>query len=110
MIEKPTGFNGKPSARSSDGQKRIRLAASVLAGLLFLFIVERLAGPGLSLADFTAAAHLSVVDYLGALDWRGHKQTKDWYAVMKSRPCFRPLLGERMEVIVPPAHYDKVDF
>jgi glutathione S-transferase len=47
---------------------------------------------------------------LGALDWRGHKQTKDWYAVMKSRPCFRPLLGERMEVIVPPQHYDKVDF
>ena len=69
-----------------------------------------LAGPGLSLADFTAAAHLSVIDYLGALDWRGHKQTKDWYAVMKSRPAFRPLLGERMEVIVPPAHYDKVDF
>jgi glutathione S-transferase len=50
------------------------------------------------------------LDYLGALDWRGHKQTKDWYAVMKSRPGFRPLLGERMEVIVPPAHYDKVDF
>jgi glutathione S-transferase len=69
-----------------------------------------LAGPGLSLADFTAAAHLSVIDYLGALDWRGHKPTKDWYSVMKSRPCFRPLLGERMEVIVPPAHYDKVDF
>jgi glutathione S-transferase len=69
-----------------------------------------LAGPGLSLADFTAAAHLSVIDYLGALDWRGHKQAKDWYAVMKSRPCFRPLLGERMDVIVPPAHYDKVDF
>jgi glutathione S-transferase len=54
--------------------------------------------------------HLDYVDYLGALDWRGHKQTKDWYAVMKSRPSFRPLLGERMEVIVPPAHYDKVDF
>jgi glutathione S-transferase len=51
-----------------------------------------------------------VIDYLGALDWRGHKQTKDWYAVMKSRPGFRPLLGERMEVIVPPQHYDKVDF
>ena len=57
-----------------------------------------------------AAAHLSVIDYLGAFDRRGHKQTKDWYAVMKSRPCFRPLLGERMEVIVPPGHYDKVDF
>jgi glutathione S-transferase len=69
-----------------------------------------LAGPALSLADFSAAAHLSVIDYLGAVDWRGHKQTKDWYSVMKSRPAFRPLLGERMEVIVPPQHYDKVDF
>ncbi|MBB3764450.1 glutathione S-transferase [Sphingomicrobium lutaoense] len=69
-----------------------------------------LAGSSLSLADFTAAAHLSVIDYLGALDWRGHQQTKDWYSVMKSRPCFRPLLGERMENIAPPAHYDKVDF
>lgn len=69
-----------------------------------------LAGSSLSLADFTAAAHLSVIDYLGGLDWRGHQQTKDWYSVMKSRPCFRPLLSERMDVIVPPAHYDKVDF
>jgi glutathione S-transferase len=69
-----------------------------------------LAGAALSLADFTAAAHLSVIDYLGAVDWRGHRQTKDWYSVMKSRPAFRPLLGERMEVIVPPQHYDKVDF
>jgi len=69
-----------------------------------------LAGPLLSLADLAAAAHLSVADYLGGLDWRGHKQTTEWYAVMKSRPSFRPLLTERMEVIAPPAHYDKVDF
>lgn len=69
-----------------------------------------LAGPVLSLADLAAAAQLSVADYLGGIDWRGHKQTTDWYAVMKSRPSFRPFLGERMEVITPPAHYDKVDF
>ncbi|HEX8401832.1 MAG TPA: glutathione S-transferase family protein [Allosphingosinicella sp.] len=69
-----------------------------------------LAGPVLSLADLTAAAHLSVADYLGGLDWRGHTQTMEWYSVMKSRPSFRPFLGERMEVIAPPAHYDKVDF
>jgi glutathione S-transferase len=69
-----------------------------------------LAGPALTLADLAAAAQLSVADYLGGIDWRGHKQTADWYAVMKSRPSFRPLLGERMEVIMPPAHYDKVDF
>src|SRR3954452_10470301 len=69
-----------------------------------------LAGPVLSLADLAAAAHLSVADYLGGIDWRGHKQTADWYMVMKSRPSFRPLLAERMEGIAPPAHYDKVDF
>ena len=69
-----------------------------------------LGGAALSLADLTAAAHLSVADYLGGIDWRGHKQTTDWYAVMKSRPSFRSFLGERMEVIAPPAHYDKVDF
>ena len=69
-----------------------------------------LGGPVLSLADLTAASHLSVADYLGGLDWRGHKQTMDWYAVMKSRPSFRSFLGERMEVIAPPPHYDKVDF
>jgi glutathione S-transferase len=67
-------------------------------------------GPVLSLADLTAAAHLSVADYLGGLDWRGHERTKEWYAALKSRPSFRPLLGERMEIVAPPAHYDKVDF
>ena len=41
-----------------------------------------LAGAALSLADLTAAAHLSVADYLGGLDWRGHKQTADCYMVM----------------------------
>ena len=67
-------------------------------------------GAVLSLADLTAAAHLSVADYLGGLDWRGHERTREWYAALKSRPSFRPLLGERMEIVSPPAHYDKVDF
>ena len=92
-------------------REAMRIANGHLDYLDYLLDHRRwMAGAGLSLADFTAAAHLSVVDYLGGLDWRGHKQTKDWYSVMKSRPCFRPLLGERMEVIVPPGHYDKVDF
>lgn len=69
-----------------------------------------LGGPVLSLADLAAAAHLSVADYLGGIDWRGHEQTKQWYSGLKSRPSFRPLLSERMEVIGPPPHYDKVDF
>lgn len=68
-----------------------------------------LAGPMISLADLAAAAQLSVADYLGGIDWTGHEQTRTWYAVVKSRPSFRPLLAERMEGIHPPAHYALVD-
>ena len=93
-------------------REAMRIAAEHLDYLDYLLDHRRwLAGPGPQPRRFhRRRASLSVIDYLGALDWRGHKQTKDWYAVMKSRPCFRPLLGERMEVIVPPGHYDKVDF
>ncbi|MDE2042546.1 MAG: glutathione S-transferase family protein [Alphaproteobacteria bacterium] len=69
-----------------------------------------LAGSALSLADLAGAAQISVADYLGGIDWRGHVATKNWYSGLKSRPSFRPLLSERMEVITPPAHYDIVDF
>jgi glutathione S-transferase len=68
-----------------------------------------LAGSTMSLADLAAAAQISVADYLGGIDWTGHEQTRGWYAVFKSRPSFRPLLTERMEVIQPPAHYAQVD-
>lgn len=64
-----------------------------------------LGGATLSLADLAAAAQISVCDYLGGLDWSGHEQARTWYSVFKSRPSFRPLLAERMEVIQPPSHY-----
>lgn len=69
-----------------------------------------LAGATLSLADLAAAAQISVADYLGGIDWAGHEQSKSWYSVFKSRPSFRPLLSERMEVIKPPPYYNQPDF
>ena len=68
-----------------------------------------LGGARLSLADLAAAAQISVADYLGGIDWSQHEQSRSWYSVMKSRPSFRPLLSERMEVIQPPTHYAEVD-
>jgi len=68
-----------------------------------------LAGAQMSLADLAAAAQISVADYLGGLDWTGHEQARGWYSVFKSRPSFRPLLHERMEVIQPPSHYADVN-
>ena len=69
-----------------------------------------LAGPALSLADFAAAAHLSSLDFIGDLDWSLSPQAKDWYARMKSRPCFRAILADRVSGVVPPAHYPDLDF
>ena len=65
-----------------------------------------LAGAQLSLADFAAAAQISVADYLGGIDWAGHSEARGWYRVMKSRPSFRPLLTEKMEGLPPPAGYN----
>ena len=68
-----------------------------------------LAGAQLSLADFAAAAQISVVDYLGGIDWQGHDEAHGWYRVMKSRPSFRPLLAEKMDGVPAPAHYADVN-
>lgn len=67
-------------------------------------------GSTMSLADLAAAAQISVADYLGGIDWKGHEQTANWYGGFKSRPSFQPLLSERMEVIGPPKHYANHDF
>lgn len=69
-----------------------------------------LAGRRLSLADFAAAAHLSVIDYLGDVPWGDYPGAKTWYMKLKSRPCFRPLLADRWPGLSPAAHYDDLDF
>ncbi|AWV22851.1 Glutathione S-transferase family protein [Roseomonas mucosa] len=69
-----------------------------------------LAGSSLSLADLTAAAHLSALDYIGDVDWTLSDAAKDWYARIKSRPSFRPILAERISGVAPPEHYDDLDF
>jgi len=71
---------------------------------------EWLAGKRLSLADFAAAAHLSVIDYFGDVPWRDYPAAKTWYMKLKSRPCFRPLLSDRWPGLAPAGHYDDLDF
>jgi len=69
-----------------------------------------LAGRRLSLADFAAAAHISVLDYFGDIPWRDIPSAKTWYMKLKSRPCFRPVLADRWPGLAPAAHYDDLDF
>jgi glutathione S-transferase len=69
-----------------------------------------LAGGSISMADFAAAAHLSVLDFLGDVDWTVSPAAHEWYARIKSRPSFRPLLADRVPGMTPPAHYANLDF
>jgi glutathione S-transferase len=69
-----------------------------------------LAGDRLSYADFAAAAHLSCADYLGDAPWEEDETAKHWYQRIKSRPAFRPLLGDRAPGMPPSAIYAEVDF
>ena len=77
------------------------------------YLVERrrwLAGDHFSVADITAASHLSSLDYLGDVPWDAHEPAKEWYARIKSRPSFRPLLSDHIPGVPPPKHYADLDF
>lgn len=71
---------------------------------------SHMAGRALTLADLAIAAHLSSLDYFGDVDWAPVPELRAWYARMKSRPSFRPLLGDRIESARPAKHYADLDF
>lgn len=69
-----------------------------------------LAGEQMTIADLAAAAHLSLIDYCGDVPWEEHPFAKDWYARIKSRPSFRPLLRDVIPGVPAPRHYIDLDF
>jgi glutathione S-transferase len=69
-----------------------------------------LAGDRLSHADLAAAAHISVVDFLGDVPWDEDATAKLWYARVKSRPAFRTILADRLPGLTPAAVYADLDF
>ncbi|OQW61059.1 MAG: glutathione S-transferase [Proteobacteria bacterium SG_bin9] len=69
-----------------------------------------LAGDRLTYADLAAAAHLSALDYLGDVPWSEDEAAKAWYARVKSRPSFRPLLADWLAGMPPAKHYGDLDF
>lgn len=101
--------------RGAPRTEYIRLARKNLANHLdymelLLHSRKWLAGNFLSFADLNAATQISCIDYLGDMNWDNHQLTKEWYAVLKSRPSFRPLLMDRIVGFTPPAHYQNLDF
>ncbi len=69
-----------------------------------------LGGNKLSLADFTLAAHISALDYLGEIAWIEGNEVKLWYSAIKSRPAFRSLLSDKYVGLKPSENYANLDF
>lgn len=100
---------GEPDSRAiRAGKANIHTHLDYIA-----WLTERrtwLAGPSFSLADIAAAAHLSALDYIGDVPWNEHEEAKLWYARVKSRPSFRPILADHLPGEPPPKHYADLDF
>jgi len=91
------------------GSKNIRVHLDYVS-----FLLEEhnwLAGNRMTIADLTAAAHISCLDYLNDVPWDDYPAVREWYAVMKSRPGFRGLLADHLPGFPPPPpHYADLDF
>jgi glutathione S-transferase len=69
-----------------------------------------LAGNDFTVADISAAAQISCVDYVGSVEWSEYPIAKDWYVRIKSRPSFREILADKIADIPPSSHYAELDF
>lgn len=108
-MEKPLLRLGSPDARMlREGREAMKAHLAALESLAAGR--EWLAGRRLSQADLIAAGHLSVLDYFGEIPWASWPALKLWYSKLKSRPCFRPLLGDRFPGVHPAPWYADLDF
>jgi glutathione S-transferase len=71
---------------------------------------DYLGGEKITMADISAAAQLSVLDFIGDVPWERNRKVKHWYSLIKSRPSFRPLLLDKVPNVYPPSHYSNPDF
>lgn len=108
-MEKRLMRAGSPDmAAMRQGREALRDHLSYFESLLN--VRDWLAGMSLSYADFACAAQLSILDYLDEINWSRWPSLKTWYMVMKSRPCFRTLLADKLAGSPPSAHYAELDF
>lgn len=108
-LYKPLSRRGAPDLNAiRAGRSNLRYHLSYVS-----FLSEHrkwLGGDHPSFADLAAAAQLSSMDYLAEIPWTEFPEAKAWYARLKSRPCFRPLLNDRVPGFNPPDAYTNLDF
>ena len=63
-----------------------------------------------TMADVSAVSHISIMDYLGYINWHKYPKLKDWYLIIKSKKGFEGILKERIGSFTPSLNYNKYDF
>ncbi len=108
MMKRFLGLGEPDAAAIRAGYRNLRTHMDYIA-----YLIERrnwIVGDELSYADIVAASHISALDYIGEMPWEDNELVKTWYARIKSRPSFRPLLGDHIPGAPPPNHYANLDF
>lgn len=108
MMKSALGLGEPNSSALRAGYANIRYHLEYIG-----WLAERrrfLAGDRFSLADIAAAAQLSTLDYIGDVPWDKFEGAREWYARIKSRPSFRPILADHVAGHAPPRHYANLDF
>ncbi|HEY6578506.1 MAG TPA: glutathione S-transferase family protein [Rhizomicrobium sp.] len=102
------------TARRAPDMETVRVGRDALKSALAAIgaAAERhgcLAARDCTLGDFAVAAHLSALDYFGEVPWTEFPPAAEWYMRMKSRPCFRTLLADRVPGQPPVSRYADLD-
>ncbi len=108
-VEKPIlGLGAPDAAIMREGKANLRGHLAYLETL----IENRnwLGGDELSLADLTAMASISCLDYFGDIPFDEFPSFTSWYVRLKSRPSYRPLLLDTFPGIAPAPQYADLDF
>ena len=70
-----------------------------------------LACESFTVADMAAATQLSILDYMGYINWNKYRKLKDWYIIIKSKQGFKKILYDTKIIgFKPSACYTELDF
>ena len=63
-----------------------------------------------TIADIASATQLSILDYLGYIDWNKYIKLREWYRIIKSKKGFRRILFDKIPGYKPSRYYSELDF
>lgn len=69
-----------------------------------------LASESFTIADIAAATQLSIMDYLGYIDWNKYIKLREWYRIIKSKKGFKNILFDKIPGYKPSKYYNELDF